>query len=188
MGLAKGKALPTRNDLFLFTLKLLTRMSQQEIISVYNREFDATAIPGDARNRWARQLKRNPFRVSLETDGPTRESNPCKLALLESRQSQQQPTSCLLLLLLLHILLHQLQPIFTNGCHLPRCLIPMCSLPWRPLRPLSRYTSRFQIRHSGTIPRTLRGLPTLWFLQSIDEDCTERFRGTYSQGQTMPGN
>ncbi|QVM06588.1 hypothetical protein D8B26_001295 [Coccidioides posadasii str. Silveira] len=62
MGLAKGKALPTRNDLFLFTLKLLTRMSQQEIISVYNREFDATAIPGDARNRWGEQ--------SLQTRSP----------------------------------------------------------------------------------------------------------------------
>lgn len=67
MGLVKGQsAVPEANDRFIITLKLLTNMSWSELIDAYNTEFGEEAVPGDGRNRWARQHKSNPLRVSLE--------------------------------------------------------------------------------------------------------------------------
>ncbi|WEW60467.1 hypothetical protein PRK78_005953 [Emydomyces testavorans] len=60
MGLVgKGKSVPARNDLFLVTLK-------RGIVDAYNAEFQADALPGDGRNRWARQLRKHSLRRWLE--------------------------------------------------------------------------------------------------------------------------
>ncbi|EEP82012.1 predicted protein [Uncinocarpus reesii 1704] len=73
MGLVRTRFVPIQNDRFLVTLKLLTQMSWQQIIDAYNKQFGEAALPGDARNRWARQLKANSFRDSLENNGELQE-------------------------------------------------------------------------------------------------------------------
>ncbi|KAI1931416.1 hypothetical protein LOZ66_002396 [Ophidiomyces ophidiicola] len=70
MGLVNGSPVPPQNDRFLVTLKVLTAMSWAVIIEAYNRHFAAAAVPGDARNRWSRQLRTNPLRALLENDNP----------------------------------------------------------------------------------------------------------------------